>query len=229
MELRGTRPIVDDPDALLKFYHDTWYGFPDFSTDLQPITESRFQPHGDMVKLLIKSGYPEISNLFDHPQAAIAMGSWRRFAMRPCKRPFHRFPAPEISAFAPSTGPFDKFEGNAIIPLSGDHAPFATSGEKLNGPVGYKVVRVDLSTREVTDFIKNARGGPASALPSGAGLIERPISVKFGTDGKMYIVDLGEVDHKTDVEKVRAGTGKVFVLEPLTPTTRPATTQHSEK
>src|SRR5436309_1265238 len=66
MELRGTRPIVDDPDALLRFAPKTWYGFPDYSTDLQPITESRFQPQGDMKKLLVKSGYPEISFLFDH-------------------------------------------------------------------------------------------------------------------------------------------------------------------
>src|SRR5439155_11404020 len=66
MELRGTRPIADDPDSMLKVISGTWYGFPDYSADLQPITEARFQPRGDQLKLLVKSGYREISNLIDH-------------------------------------------------------------------------------------------------------------------------------------------------------------------
>ena len=48
MELRGTRPIKDDPDAMLRITQDTWYGFPDYSTDLVPITDPRFQLTGDM-------------------------------------------------------------------------------------------------------------------------------------------------------------------------------------
>ncbi len=234
MELRGTRPIVDDPDALLKFSKDGWYGYPDFSTDLQPITESRFQPRGDMVKLLIKSGYPEISNLFDHSASRDREG-----LMAPLRDTLLQATFPSLSGagnfdFVPSGGPFHEFDGDAIIPLSGDRAPFATSGQKLNEPVGYEVVRVDPSTRDVIDFIRNARGGPASNLPSGQGLLERPTAVKFGADGKLYIVDGGEVDHKNPIEKIRAGSGKVFVLEPLAPattaaTTKPSTGEHPEK
>ncbi|HWB52533.1 MAG TPA: hypothetical protein VG722_00005, partial [Tepidisphaeraceae bacterium] len=37
MQLRGTRPVKDDPDSLLWVLKGTWYGFPDFSTDLRPI------------------------------------------------------------------------------------------------------------------------------------------------------------------------------------------------
>ena len=32
MEMRGTRPIKDDPDAFIKVGDDAWFGFPDFST-----------------------------------------------------------------------------------------------------------------------------------------------------------------------------------------------------
>ena len=44
MELRGTRPVKDDPDSFVQVVHDADYGFPDFSTDLFPISDSRFQP-----------------------------------------------------------------------------------------------------------------------------------------------------------------------------------------
>ena len=35
------------------------------------------------------------------------------------------------------------FNGQVIVALSGDRAPFATSGRKLKGPTGYRIVRVD--------------------------------------------------------------------------------------
>ena len=215
MELRGTRPIVDDPDALLRFASKTWYGFPDYSTDLQPITESRFQPKGDMVKLLVKSGYPEISFLFDHTASNNGDG-----LMAPLRTTLVQTTFPPLSGaanfdFVPSNGPFQQFEGNAIVPLFGDRSPFATSGKKLVDRIGFKVVRVDPVTRDVVDFIRHAKGGPASALPEGQGLIERPVAVKFGRSGKCYIVDFGQADYKGTREKIKPGTGRVLVLEPL--------------
>ena len=44
MKLRGTRPVKDDPDVLLKWVQSTWYGAFDYSADLFPIGEKRFQP-----------------------------------------------------------------------------------------------------------------------------------------------------------------------------------------
>src|SRR5256714_14210725 len=44
MELRGTRPVMNDPDVLLWITPDTWYGWPDFSADLMPISDPRFPP-----------------------------------------------------------------------------------------------------------------------------------------------------------------------------------------
>jgi hypothetical protein len=133
--------------------------------------------------------------------------------------------------FAPATGRFKEFRGNAIIALGGDRAPFATSGRTLKSPVGYKIVRLDPDTRQARDFVRNTRGGPASRAASKAKgkatvMLERPVDVKFGADGKMYILDYGRVDMKNGKPRVKAGTGRLFVLEPIeeeSPTTAPVT------
>ena len=221
MELRGTRPIKDDPDSLLKVVGG-WYGWPDYSTDLQPITGSKFQLTGDMVKLLIRSGYDSIRFLIDHNASANGEG----LPPPPSNLVQATFP-PLAGAgrfdFVPAKGPLKNFEGQVIIPLSGDRAPYATSGRKLNGPVGFKVVRVDLARHEVQDLIANARGGPASAMKEGEGLLERPVSVKFGPDGSLYIVDFGKLDVKSNGrEKVKPMSGRILRLRASAPASQPA-------
>ncbi len=222
MELRGTRPIKDDPDALLKVVSGAWYGFPDYSTDLQPITESRFQPPPEMV---IRSGYPDVSPLIDPNASNKGEG-----VIRPVRSTLLQAAFPSLSgaanfSFVPEDGPLAQYAGNAIIPLSGDRAPFATSGRKLVERVGFKVVRYDPATREVVDFIRNTRGGPASGLLEGQGLIERPTSVKFGRDGSLYILDFGELRLTGGRVKVRPQTGRLLKLEAGPPaTSQPATT-----
>src|SRR4029079_11787321 len=97
-----------------------------------------------------------------------------------------------------------EWRGNAVVALSGDRAPFATSGVKsFRGPVGFKVVRVDLISRQVEDLIRNTRGGPASRLDPGHGLVERPWAVTFTPDGSLYVVDLGEMDTRDGRERVK--------------------------
>ena len=49
MKMVGTRPVKDDPDALLKVVHGQWYGWPDFSTTLQNIFDPKFQPPVEMI------------------------------------------------------------------------------------------------------------------------------------------------------------------------------------
>src|SRR5207247_1162705 len=63
MELRGTRPVKDDPDVLLKFAPRAWYGWPDFSADFRPITDEKFQPPPETI---VKSSYSELSFVIDH-------------------------------------------------------------------------------------------------------------------------------------------------------------------
>jgi hypothetical protein len=224
MELRGTRPIKDDPDSLLRVVYG-WYGWPDYSTDLQPITDERFQLHGDMLKLLLRSGYDAIGALIDEKASANGEG------LQPPQRNYLQATFPALSGagrfdFVPPRGPLKAYEGQAIVPLAGDRAPFATSGRQLTGPVGFKIVRVDLTSlnHPVHDLIANAHGGPASRLPEGQGLLERPVAVKFGPDGSLYIVDSGRIDVKPDGrEKIKPMTGRILRFRAGS-TTQPAAT-----
>ena len=222
MELRGTRPIKDDPDALL-IVRGGWYGWPDYSADLQPVTDERFQLKGDMLKLLTKSGYDEIGFLIDHA------ASNNREGLPPPYASLLQTTFPSLSGasrfdFVPETGPLRKFAGQIIVPLSGDRAPFATSGRKLVEPIGFKVVRFDPTNGQVHEFLRNAKGGPASRLHKGEGLVERPVAARFAPDGSLYIVDFGRLDVKENRIKVVPNTGRIFRLRATnSASTRPTT------
>jgi len=60
------------------------------------------------------------------------------------------------------------------------------------GPVGFKVVRVDVNTGVIRDFAVNygKKTAPASALKTGG--FERPLAVRFDPTGRaLYVVDFG--------------------------------------
>jgi glucose/arabinose dehydrogenase len=217
MELRGSRPVQDDKDVLLRILQGTWYGWPDFSADLVPISDPRFLPAPEIMN---RTGYPELSFVIDHATSNAPSG-----LPTPSRDLLVYGVFPSLSGaakldFVPSDSAFRDFRYNAIVALSGDRAPFATSGQKLKAPVGYKVVRVDLENRRIEDFIRNTRDMPASRVPrkdtSGASeALERPIDVKFGPDGKLYILDFGKLELRNGREKITPGSGRIFVLEPM--------------
>ena len=72
----------------------------------------------------------------------------------------------------------------------------------------------------VSDFVVNTRRKPASKLGNVAAL-ERPIDVKFGPDGSLYILDFGQLTVKNGQEKIVKGTGKIFKLASV-PATQPS-------
>lgn len=216
MELRGTRPVKNDPDALLWLVPGVWYGWPDFTADLRSVAESQFQPPPEMS---VRTGYPELSPLIDHEASGL---------LRPDRSTLLRGAFPSMSGaskldFAPASGAFQSFHGQAIVALAGDRAPFANAGEKLAEPVGYKVVRVDVENRQVWDFVKNASGLPASRMKDEPEALERPVDIKFGPDGAMYIVDEGELNTNSGSVRVKSGTGKIFRLVKSEPEHAPAT------
>lgn len=225
MEMRGTRPIKDDPDALIKLASEASFGFPDFSTDMQPISSDRFQPPTLLLKM---TGYPDINQLIDFDNSNLP-----RKLMAPSKELLNGvFPSMsgaakfEIIPDSATALPYRNFRSQAIVALSGDRAPFATGGTALpNGPVGYKVVSVNLSDRKVSDFIFNTRGLPASKLPRGTAAMERPCDVKMGADGSLYILDMGQCAFKDGKIRVSPRTGRIFklipIIEPERPTPRP--------
>jgi glucose/arabinose dehydrogenase len=217
MEMRGTRPVRDDPDSLLRLIPGVpWYGWPDYSTDLQPVSNARFQPKP--IDLIIRSGYPQVLFLIDQEASGLTP---------PSRDPLLQanFPSQSGAAkltFVPASSGWNDYRGDAIICMDGDHAPFATSGQKLNGPIGYKVVLVNVDTHEVTDFVHNTVGIPRHLIPGQSpDLLERPTDAKFGPDGMLYILDYGRMRDRSGKPEVAGGTGQIFRLMPTVPDTTP--------
>ncbi|HEV8605852.1 MAG TPA: hypothetical protein VGQ99_10825 [Tepidisphaeraceae bacterium] len=212
MKLRGTRPVKDDPDVMLRMVHGQWYGWPDFSATLQDIRDPKFQPP---VEMIVKSGYRDLSFLIDHERSGLTPPNPNSNLLTAEFRPLAG--AAKFD-FAPPSGPFSKMRqgGNvALVALMGDRAPFDSGGLKLTGPTGFKVVQVNVDDRTVKDFIRNTREGPASRYDGDVGL-ERPIDVKFGPDGAMYVLDFGFMEMKKGREHVRGETGKIYRLVGVT-------------
>ena len=215
MELRGSRPVKDDPDTFCKLVRGTWYGWPDYSADFYDITQARFQPK---LELLFNTGYDALPALVDEG-ASGRDGAGLRAPPRDALL-FGVFPSQSGASkmvLVPRTGPLERYHGSAIVALSGDRAPFATGGEKLVGPIGYKVVRIEVDSRKVEDFIRNTRGLPAHRMERRVGrqALERPVDVKIGPDGSLYVLDMGRMVMKNGKERVYAGTGQVFRLVPV--------------
>ncbi|HEX8912033.1 MAG TPA: hypothetical protein VF796_06705, partial [Humisphaera sp.] len=214
MELRGSRPVKDDPDSLLLLWN-TWYGWPDFSTDLLPITDPKFQPP---VELIVPTGYPDLSFLINHQASGLPAPSPDTTRRRDSV--YGVMPSQSGAsgvAFVPDQGPFSQFRGTAIVAQFGDRTPFSTSGKQTKGPQGFKVVRVDLARQSVEDFVWNVGYGPASrrtGSTAGELGLERPVDVKFGPDGALYILDFGRARVDDGGYRVEGGTGRIFRVIP---------------
>jgi hypothetical protein len=100
------------------------------------------------------------------------------------------------------------WRGQAFVAQFGDQAPVVG---KVLGPVGFKVVRVDVVTGVVDDFAVNPgpTNGPASALGSGG--LERPIAARFDPAGDaLYVVDFGVLTMSSAGSTPHAGTGVLW-------------------
>src|SRR5688572_21178741 len=223
MELRGTRPVKDDPDAVLSIAPGVWYGWPDYSAHLRPISSEEFRPPEEMLVT-----YQELNEVIDHRGSGLTEPSQFRNQLVQAVLP--PLSGAAGMAFVPNVGPLSVFNGHAIVALSGDRAPFATSGRKLRGPTGYRVVRVNSVDKEVAEFVRNTAGVPRSRQKLSyhhVGL-ERPMSVKFDmSDGSMYIVDFGVLEMRKGKEFVKERTGRIFKLVPQAPATTQPTTNAS--
>jgi glucose/arabinose dehydrogenase len=218
MELRGTRPVQDDPDSVLRILlgGQVWYGWPDYSADLRPIGELPRPPE----EMIIRTGYPELAAVLDHEGSGL---------IPPDRNALLRAVFPPLSGAAKmalvnetTNEVFRKYRGSILVALSGDRAPFATSGRPLKSPQGYKVMLVDTDTKQASDFIFNTSRVPSSKSRDSISM-ERPIDVKFGPDGALYILDFGEMEMKDGRPKIKSRTGRIFRLAPL-PGAAPAET-----
>jgi glucose/arabinose dehydrogenase len=164
-DTRGSRPGYGTGDVLWEIKKNTWYGWPDFSAGEPMNTKDYHTPHNDPEFLL--AVHP---NQPPKPAAVLAVHS-------------------SSNGFDFSNSATFGYVGQAFIAQFGDMAP---NVGRIYGPVGFKVVRVDVKTGIIEDFAvnKGKTNGPASEIKK-AGL-ERPVAARFDPSGKaLYVVDFG--------------------------------------
>jgi hypothetical protein len=100
------------------------------------------------------------------------------------------------------------FKGEAFVAQFGDQAPITG---KVVAPVGFKVVRVNVSNGVIEDFATNVgkTNGPASRLRTGG--LERPVAARFDRTGAiLYIVDFGVLAMSERGAAPQQGTGVLW-------------------
>jgi glucose/arabinose dehydrogenase len=163
---RGSRPVFGAGDLLWRLEHGRWYGWPDFHGD-RPLTDAdHYRPPGGPPPDFVLAAHPALP---PRPAAILAVHSSSNGLDFSRERAFG-------------------FVGDAFVAQFGDMAPGVG---KVLAPSGFRVVRVDVHTGVVEDFLVNRDGsGPASLLGSGG--LERPVAARFAPDGAaLYVVDFG--------------------------------------
>lgn len=160
---RGSRPVENAPDPLWEIKTGGWYGYPDFVAG-KPITDPQFQSPGKP---------PAQFLLEEHPSLA--------------GRPRLLFPPHSATMkFDFSTNPHFGHAGEVFVAQLGSGAP--VTGMPRGTP-GYRVVRADLRTGKVMNFLVNR-----NPLYGGTGP-QRPVGVKFDPTGcEMYVLDFGTME-----------------------------------
>jgi len=187
-DVRGSRPIQDQYDATYRVRPGTWYGVPDYSAALQPVTLPKFDVP-DALQAPVYRGRQllptrDLRFLINH----------RASGLQPPDRSLvyglHKGDSSpsELDVAPTSWGAY----GNAVFVAEfGDLAP--GTNPLLNGHAGFQVSRIDRSTGKAVPFLRNIKPAPASELGALGRGIERPFDVQFGPDGAMYVVDFGQV------------------------------------
>lgn len=182
---RGSRSIFGAGDIVWRVEQGRWYGWPDFSGG-RPVDSDRFDPPTrEMPRRLLERQPGEV------PQPLAFLG---------VHSSSNGFDISRSEAFG--------FVGEAFIAQFGDMAPGVG---RVVGPVGFKVIRVNLATGVEKDFAANAgdRNGPASYLESGG--LERPVAARFTPDGReLWVVDFGVMTIEASGPAPQPGTGRIW-------------------
>ncbi len=184
-DVRGSRPVFGSGDVLWKVEEGAWYGWPDFHGG-RPLTDAdQYRAPGEPAPGFLLAVHPDTP-----PEPAALLG-------------VHS----SSNGMDFSANPEFGFVGQAFVAQFGDMAPGVG---KVLGPVGFKVVRVDVASGVVEDFAVNRKPyGPASKV--GGGGLERPVSVKFSPDGSaLYVVDFGVMTIGEQGPEPRPGTGVLW-------------------
>jgi glucose/arabinose dehydrogenase len=184
----ASRPIQDEIDATFQIREGEWYGYPDFSRTLLPLTLPRFEPPDSLQNMVYVNGQPvgkTLAFVIDHeasgldaPDTSLVFGrhAWNS--------------SPSGIDVAPAS--WGEWAGHVFVDEWGDLAP--STNVLREEPVGVRIVRIDPETEEIHEFVANPRPGPASNQGAKGRGLERPFDVAFGPDGAMYITDFGLVE-----------------------------------
>ena len=182
-DARGSRPVENAWDCFHRIEEGAWYGWPDFACGV-PVTDPQFlTPDKPQPQFLIADHPTET------PPEPIAL--------------FNPHAATNGFAFAPSGDwgePTDVF-----IALFGDFTPATGT---VAEPQGVKVVRLDTTNGQITDFLSNKVSGEAFRYSAGG--LEHPSDVTFGPDGAMYVTDWGIARITVDGLRLEPNTGVVW-------------------
>jgi glucose/arabinose dehydrogenase len=210
-DIRGARPVQDEFDPTYRIRENAWYGVPDFSAALEPLTNPKFEPPDQFQAEVFVNGQSKGKTLgfvIDHeasgltpPDKSLVVG------LHPVNS------SPSMLDVAPSS--WGSMAGQLFIAEWGDLAP--PTNPLRQQPAGYRVVRLDPTTGTLTPFVQNPQPGPASKQGVQGRGLDRPFDVKFGPDGAMYIVDYGVVTINPALKKQgeppydeKAGTGAIW-------------------
>ena len=163
---RGARFIVGDPDDFYEIEWGKWYGWPDFASGI-PLSDPSWGDGSQNTEPVLAD--------FPDPNPPMPIASFETHTAA------NGFDFSRSAAFG--------FAGEAFVAMFGDLAPITTARQVV--PAGFKVVRVNPESGEITDFAINRVQGPASKLLHDG--FERPSHCVFGPDGALYVVDFGEI------------------------------------
>jgi glucose/arabinose dehydrogenase len=206
-DVRGTRPVLDDPDAIYRLRPGAWYGWPDYSAELRPFTDPKYRPP----EMFLAKAHTGVEFLIDH--AASGLSAPDRSLLVTATDPHAALGG--MTMF-PSSGPFSQWAGQLLISEMGDFKP-TTDAVHPDVHTGFQVESVDLATGRRAVFARNRGTGPAlpaSRIDLEEGF-ERPVDVKVGPDGLVYVLDFGVFNPSEKTMKVFPKTGRVYRIEPV--------------
>jgi glucose/arabinose dehydrogenase len=192
------RPVFNDWETIYEVQEGQWYGWPDYYSS-EPITESRFseapadfpgkvKPHKFA---LTEDTHRKLLGDRDRPVAPLVKLA----------------PHAASQGFTFASNGFGLSENEVLVANYGTLVLFQ-SDEK--DPPGFNIARVNLETGDISIFAENKSGKPASMENSGG--LERPLRVRFGTDGALYVVDWGVLEFKPPEALARLNTGVIWKI-----------------
>src|SRR6185503_12139632 len=174
-DIRGTRPVLDDSDAIYRVRQGAWYGWPDYGANLQPYTAPKFQPPAKY----FAPGHQGTELVIDHEASGLHLAD-RRLLLATTE-PHAALGGMAIVPGGRRGGPFRAWASKLLLPEMGDFKP-QTDPEHPSTRAGFQVEAIDLATGRRETFLRNRGDGdprPATQLDLEHGL-ERPVDVKIG-------------------------------------------------